>query len=135
MFVLKKVLTLALMPLTIGLAALWAGVLCWWLNRRPKAAKLLVLGGVLLLTLSSFSGIANWITNPLEMCYPPLVDTTGLGEVKWVVVLAGGQTPDEGIPANLQLGGSTLARLAGRRHPHPTCAERKQTASFRRRRV
>ncbi len=111
MFVLKKVITLALMPLSIGLAAVWVGVICWWLNQKPKAAKLLVSGGVLLLTLLSFSGIANRFINPLEMCYPPLVDTTRHGQVKWVVVLAGGQTPEEGIPANLQLGGSTLARL------------------------
>jgi uncharacterized SAM-binding protein YcdF (DUF218 family) len=111
MFVLKKFLTLALMPLSIGLAAVWAGVICWWLNRKPRVAKLLVSGGILLLTLFSFHGIANRVINPLEMCYPPLVDTTGLGQIKWVVVLAGGQAPEEGLPANLQLGGSTLARL------------------------
>lgn len=111
MFVLKKVVTSALMPLSIGLAAVWAGAVCWWLNRRSWAAKLLLSGGALLLTLSSLSDIANRFIRPLEICYPPLLDTAGLGEVKWVVVLAGAHSPEEGLPANLQLGGSTLARL------------------------
>jgi len=45
------------------------------------------------------------------MCYPPLVDTASLQNVKWVVVLGGGQISDEELPANSQLGGTSLARL------------------------
>jgi uncharacterized SAM-binding protein YcdF (DUF218 family) len=110
-FLLKKIITPALMPLALGLSAAWVGVFCWWFRSRLKAGKIIATCGIILITVLSFSATARWIIKPLEMCYPALTDTGALVNVKWVVVLGGGQVCEAGLPATVQLGGSSLARL------------------------
>jgi uncharacterized SAM-binding protein YcdF (DUF218 family) len=111
MFWLKKVLTLAMMPLSVCLGALWIGVILLWAKRWTRLAKVLLSAGALILTLLSFEGVVNEILKPLELCYPSIVDPAGLGSVKWVVVLGGGHTSKPDLPATAQIGSSSLARL------------------------
>jgi uncharacterized SAM-binding protein YcdF (DUF218 family) len=111
MFVLKKIVTLLLMPLTVCLGVLGVGISLLWFRRRAKAARIVLMLGFFVLTALSFSAVADQFIKPLELWYPPLLDTRTLKDVKWVVVLGGGHTSNPTLPPNSQIGNSSLARL------------------------
>ena len=111
MFILKKIATLLLMPLSLCLGVLGVGILLLWVRRRIGAARIVLTLGFLTLTALSFSAVANQIIKPLELWYPPLLDISTLKDVKWVVVLGGGHTSNQEFPANAQLENPSLARL------------------------
>ena len=111
MFILKKIVTLLLMPMSLCLGVLGVGILLLWMRRRIGAAKIVLTFGVLVLAALSFSAVADQFIKPLELCYPPLIDTGSLKNVKWVVVLGGGHTSNPKLPPNAQIGSSSLARL------------------------
>ena len=111
MFVFKKILTLLLMPMSLCLGVLGAGILLLWLRRRIGAAKIVLTLGVLVLAALSFSAVADQFIKPLELWYPPLLDTGSLKDVKWVVVLGGGHISSSTLPPNAQIGNFSLARL------------------------
>lgn len=99
------------MPLCVGLAFVWAGLILGQTHRLKRVGLLLAAAGAITVTLLSLQPVANEIIKPLEMCYPPLVEFDGLQKVRWVVVLGGGHASNPDRPANLQIGSSTLARL------------------------
>ncbi len=111
MFILKKIVTLLLMPMSLCLGVLGIGILLLWVRRRIGAAKVVLTLGFLVLTALSFSAVADQFIKPLETWYPPLSDTSTLKDVKWVVVLGGGHTSNPELPPNAQIGDSSLARL------------------------
>jgi uncharacterized SAM-binding protein YcdF (DUF218 family) len=111
MFVLKKSVTLLMMPLTVCLLVLGFGVLLLWIRRRLGAAKIILTFGVILLTALSFNAVANQIIKPLELWYPPVLDAEKLKDVNWVVVLGGGHASNPDFPANAQIENQSLARL------------------------
>jgi uncharacterized SAM-binding protein YcdF (DUF218 family) len=111
MFVLKKIVTLLLMPLTVCLGVLGVGILLLWMRRRIGAAKIVLTLGVLTLTALSFSAVADPLIKPLELWYPPLLDTSTLMDVKWVVVLGGGHTSSPELQPNAQVFNSSLSRI------------------------
>ena len=111
MFVFKKIVTLLLMPLSFCLGVLGIGILLLWVRRRVGAARIAATLGYLALTALSFSAVADQFIKPLETRYPPLQDTGGMKDVKWVVVLGGGHTSNPALPPNSQIGNSSLARL------------------------
>jgi uncharacterized SAM-binding protein YcdF (DUF218 family) len=67
--------------------------------------------GFVVLTALSFTAVANQITKPLELWYPPLLDAGRLKDVNWVVVLGSGHASSPGFPANAQIENQSLARL------------------------
>ena len=111
MFVLKKIITLLLMPMSLCLGVLGAGILLLWVRRRIGAAKIVLTLGFLVLTALSFSAVANQLIKPLETWYPPLLDTSTLKDVKWVVVLGGGHSSSPELPPNSQIFNSSLSRI------------------------
>jgi uncharacterized SAM-binding protein YcdF (DUF218 family) len=111
MFVLKKIVTLLLMPMSLCLGVLGVGILLLWMRRRIGAAKVVLTLGVLTLTALSFAAVADQFIKPLELWYPPLLDTSPLKDVKWVVVLGGGHASSPTLPPNAQIGNSSLTRL------------------------
>jgi len=111
MFVLKKIVTLLLMPMSLCLGVLGIGILLLWVRRRIGAAKIVLTFGVLVLAALSFSAVADQFIKPLELWYPPLLDAGRLKNVKWVVVLGGGHASNPEFPANAQLENPSLARL------------------------
>jgi uncharacterized SAM-binding protein YcdF (DUF218 family) len=111
MFVLKKIVTLLLMPMTVCLGVLGVGILLLWVRRRIGAAKIVLTLGLLVLAALSFSAVADPLIKPLETWYPPLLNTSTLKDVKWVVVLGGGHASSPTLPPNAQIGNSSLARL------------------------
>jgi uncharacterized SAM-binding protein YcdF (DUF218 family) len=117
MFLLKKTLSRFLFPVPLCLEVLLAGLLLLWFTRKQKTGKTVVaLAGVLLFLFGShfFSGL---LLTPLESRYPPLFVTLGapaapgLSEVKFIVVLAAGFTPDASRPVEVQLDDGSIARL------------------------
>jgi uncharacterized SAM-binding protein YcdF (DUF218 family) len=111
MFVFKKIVTLLLMPMSLCLGVLGVGILLLWMRRRIGAAKILLTLGVLVLAAMGFSAVAGQFIKPLELWYPPLLDTSTLKDMKWVVVLGGGHASSPTLPPNAQIGNSSLARL------------------------
>jgi len=71
------------MPLSLCLGVLGVGILLLWVRRRIGAAEFVLTIGVLTLTASSFSSVADLFIKPLELWYPPLPVTSPLQDVKW----------------------------------------------------
>jgi uncharacterized SAM-binding protein YcdF (DUF218 family) len=111
MFVLKKIVTLLLMPMSLCLGVLGVGILLLWMRRRIGAAKIVLTFGILVLAALSFSTLADQFIKPLELWYPPLLDTSTLTDLKWVAVLGAGHASNPTLPPNAQIGSSSLARL------------------------
>jgi uncharacterized SAM-binding protein YcdF (DUF218 family) len=119
MFFAKKLISAFLLPSTVSIALLTAGLLVLWLTGRARLGKVLASCGLGLLLLSSFVPLADAFLRPLESSYAPLYPRAALDRalqqagkpIKWIVVLGGGHVPDPAVPANDQLGDSALSRL------------------------
>jgi uncharacterized SAM-binding protein YcdF (DUF218 family) len=120
MFLLKKLISVFLLPTTAGLGLMAAGLVMLWWRRRERLAKGLATAGFLLLLIPSFPPISDALLAPLEDRYPPLYPAPRLAEAiaaagappKWIVVLAGGDVADPRVPPVDQLGDSAMSRLA-----------------------
>jgi uncharacterized SAM-binding protein YcdF (DUF218 family) len=75
------------------------------------AAKIMLTFGFLVLTALSFTAVADQVIKPLELWYPPLLETSELKDVKWVVVLGGGHISNAERPPNAQVFNSSLSRI------------------------
>jgi uncharacterized SAM-binding protein YcdF (DUF218 family) len=119
MFFAKKLISAFLLPTTLSIALLVAGLLLLWVTGRAKLGRLLATCGLGLLLLSSYVPVADAFLTPLESSYTPLYPRSALDRalkdagqpIKWIVVLGGGHTLDPSVPANDQLGDSALSRL------------------------
>ena len=111
MFILKKIIALLLMPMSLCLGLLGVGILLLWVRRRIGAAKIMLTLGFLVLAALSFSAVADPLIKPLELWYPPLLDISGMKDVKWVVVLGGGHTSSPEFQPNAQVFNSSLSRI------------------------
>jgi len=110
-FVMKKIVALAVYPLSLCLITLMIGLFLIWFTRRQKSGKIIVTIGVVALTCFSFGFLSNTLLGTLENKYPPLTDLQEIRGVKWIVVLGGGIVSDNRFPANGQISGSSLSRL------------------------
>jgi predicted transporter len=72
MYVLKKIVTLLLMPMSLCLGVLGVGILLLWVRRRIGAAKIVLTLGVLTLAAFSFSAVADSFIKHFELWYAPL---------------------------------------------------------------
>jgi uncharacterized SAM-binding protein YcdF (DUF218 family) len=111
LFVLKKIITLAIYPLSLCLTALVVGLFFIWFTRRQKLGKIIVTIGVVVLIFFSYGFFSNHLLSSLENEYSPLTDLKEVHGVKWIVVLGGGIVSDPKLPANGQISGSSLSRL------------------------
>ena len=106
MFVLKKIIAQLFFPGPLCLEILIAGLLLLLFTRKQKAGKILLSIGVILFTLLSYPALSNTFLRRLEYQYPPLITTAAsdfvpdavVPQVRWIVVLGGGNTPDPKIP-------------------------------------
>jgi hypothetical protein len=78
MFVLKKIVTLLMMPMSLCLGLLAVGISLLWLRRFMGAAKIVLTLGFLVLTALSFSAVADPFIKLLELWDAPLLDTSGM---------------------------------------------------------
>lgn len=111
MFLLKKIITPLVYPLSLSLEILLFGLFLLWFTRKQKIGKIVVSIGVFLLTLFSFGIISSTLLRPLEYKYTPLLSLEDMHHVKWVVVLGGGHISDPQIPITSQLSDASTARL------------------------
>ena len=117
MFVLKKIFSRLLFPIPLCIEVLLVGLLLLWFTRKQKAGRIVVtLAGVLLFLFSSHF-FSIMLLTPLESRYPALFTApearapAGLSEVKFIVVLASGFSPEASRPITIQLDESSIARL------------------------
>jgi len=111
MFLLKKLVTPFFLPLSVSLELLLIGVVLLWAGKKPKAGKVLLSLGLLLLGLISYDFFPDRLLLPLEGRYSPLTDTRALSGIKWIVVFGGGVTDDLRLPASEKLSSHSLARM------------------------
>ena len=112
MFLFKKLVAPFLMPVPFGLALVLLGLLLLWFTRRQRAGKRLATLGALLLLLLGYGFVSDRLLGGLERRHAPVTDVSAAaGRVRWVVVLGGGSSADEGLPAALRLSEASLARL------------------------
>jgi uncharacterized SAM-binding protein YcdF (DUF218 family) len=119
MFEIKKVLGPLFSPLPVCLELLIVGVVLLWCTRQQRLGKTFVTMAGLLLALLSSEGFSGRLIHTLEAQYPPLNMSTiqaaftgGEGDtISWIVVLAGGVTPDPTLPIQLQISHESRVRM------------------------
>jgi uncharacterized SAM-binding protein YcdF (DUF218 family) len=111
MFLFKKLLTGMLMPLSLTLLLLLAGLLLLWLTRRQKTGKVLVTLGVMLLLAQAYGWGFEPALEAVERRYSPVVDVPAAAGYRWVVVLGGGTSSDAEIPLYARLSDASQIRL------------------------
>jgi uncharacterized SAM-binding protein YcdF (DUF218 family) len=117
-FMVKKILSLFLYPVPLGLAISILGLFCLWASQRQRLGKILVTLGTCVLLIFSFAFISGKILAPLERQYPALLHPEALTRTgervsqspKWVVVLGGGHVSDPRLPVTSQVSPPTLVR-------------------------
>ncbi len=111
MFILKKIIIFLFYPLVLGLLLQAAGIFCLF-RKRIKTGTGLVAAGFILLVLFSYDPLTKPVFSSYESSCPVLSQPEKLKDIRWVVVLGGGVSPDTRLtPAN-QLSYSSLSRLA-----------------------
>jgi uncharacterized SAM-binding protein YcdF (DUF218 family) len=105
MFIIKKLLSAFMMPMTLGLGIVAAGLILLWFTRRQRAGRIVVTVGFGVLTLFSYRGVADLFLTPLEHDFHPLlVDGRSdpldarARQARWIVVLGGGHSLDSTLP-------------------------------------
>ncbi|MDD5393389.1 MAG: ElyC/SanA/YdcF family protein [Thiothrix sp.] len=111
MFLFKKLLSNSIMPLSLCVLLLLAGLLLLWFSRRQRTGKVLATAGFVLLLAMGYGWGFSPMLKTLEREYTPVLDASTLVGVKWVVVLGGGTSSDAALPLSARLGEGSLARL------------------------
>jgi uncharacterized SAM-binding protein YcdF (DUF218 family) len=119
MFLLKKIVSQFLYPLSLCLEILILGLFFLWATKRPRLGKTLVTLGTVLLLLLSTSFISSGLLTPLERRYPAILHPEKISweghpvEVspRWIVVLGGGHVSDPSLPPNSQINEAALGRV------------------------
>lgn len=119
MFLLKKLIGALLFPVPLCLMLFAIGLFLLWFTRRQKAGKVITTMGVLLFAILTFDLPSGALLLSLERKYPafdtayatPAQREELARQVKWIVVLGGGNVSDPELPLTSQLAGSSLARV------------------------
>jgi uncharacterized SAM-binding protein YcdF (DUF218 family) len=119
MFLLKKLVSLMLLPFSLSVELLILGLILLLCSRRMKTAKTLLTLGTIMLMVFSYSRVSNGVLRPLESKYPVLTPKTiptvvpreTLDSVRWIVVLGGGHYEAPDFPPISQLTRPSLSRL------------------------
>jgi uncharacterized SAM-binding protein YcdF (DUF218 family) len=111
MFLFKKIVAPLFFPLSLCLEILILGIFFLWFTQRQKTAKIIVTIGVFFLISLSYGVALEAILHRLEYKYPPLTDVSAVSDIKLVVVLSGGYSPDAYLPVTDQLSKASLIRL------------------------
>jgi uncharacterized SAM-binding protein YcdF (DUF218 family) len=116
-FWLKKVVSFWLMPVPLCAVLLAAGLALVWPARRPRAARLVfVIAGCLFLLFSD-RAVSVLLLRPLEQRFPAVPEAfpgrppAAVAGCRFIVVLGGGHSDTDTLPAIGQLSTSALARV------------------------
>lgn len=113
-FLIKKTVSFIFLPLPFISILIVIGLVLLWTTRRQTPGKIFVTLGMCLLLLTSFGFLSDHLLMSLENRYPPLLDVKsmkGTGDIKWIVVLGGGNVPDPRRPLSSQIAPASLTRL------------------------
>jgi len=83
---------------------LFPGIILLIVKRREKLGKVLLVAGLFLLCILSFTPFSNILLRVLESKYPPLMDLRGYREIKYIVVLTAWDSNVQTIPYIQNLG-------------------------------
>jgi len=114
LFLLKKIVSHLFQPLSIVLVLLVSGLMLLWVTRKKNLGKIFLTLGTILLLLASYGFLADRLAASLENRYLPLLkveDIQKAKDIKWIVVLGGGNLPDPRLPLSSQLNPDALTRL------------------------
>mgnify|MGYP002700092682 FL=1 len=107
-FALKKLIGFWMLPLSICVLLISAGLILLWLNKRPTLGKFLSTTGLFLLVLLSWNPTSNLLLRPIEHQYP-IFDTSQT--VDYVLVLGNQVNADSHMPVITHLSSAALERL------------------------
>jgi uncharacterized SAM-binding protein YcdF (DUF218 family) len=119
-FLLKKIMSGFLMPLSILLCLFLWGLIMLRTNRTRLTAKKVLTFTFLILVLLSYGALSYWPLQELENIYPPIdIKWVRPNNIKWVVVLAGAPEETyvrltEGIRIYRSLPGTKLIMSGGK---------------------
>jgi uncharacterized SAM-binding protein YcdF (DUF218 family) len=105
MFILKKLVSRFFFPLALVIELLLLGV---FLKKRRRSV---IVAGVAILYLFSFSPFGYLMLRPLESQYVPISSLNLNKEVRWIVVLGGGSRSDKALTPEDRLRDASLKRL------------------------
>lgn len=109
MFVLRKVVSLLLLPFNVSLLLILFG-LGLLFTRRQRAGKTFLFLGLFILLIFSLPPVSQRLIGSLESHYNPLSHAAvAQSNIRWIVVLGGGHNSRR--PTGVQLSSSSLARL------------------------
>jgi uncharacterized SAM-binding protein YcdF (DUF218 family) len=107
-FILKKLVSVFLTPLSIGIFIIAAGLYLLYRHRTVPARRL-ILAGIVWLSLFSYGPVANLLLYPLEHRYPAL--TAPSDKIAYIYVLGHGHTTDPTLPVTSQISKEAVVRL------------------------
>lgn len=119
MFVLKKIISMILSPLTVSLVISFTGLLLLWFSKKTHTGKIVVSFGLVLIVLFGYGAVSDTMLGRLERQYEPydqnltvtILKSENQYPLQYVVVLGGGHTSAPGRPATAQLSNRSLIRL------------------------
>ncbi len=112
MFLLKKLVSGLLMPISVVLMLLISGLIALRIKRFNVWGYRLLRSGLLLLLLLAFKPIPWLLVTQLEHQYDDhIVNVSDSLHVEWIVVLGGGISDNTTLVANGRMSRSTLARV------------------------
>jgi uncharacterized SAM-binding protein YcdF (DUF218 family) len=107
-FILKKTVSMFLMPLPIGVLLIIFALILLYANKIKKAKGMLILS-IVWLFLFSYAPFANLLLHTIESNHPTL--HTAPKDIKYIYVLGHGHATDESQPITSQLSQTAVVRL------------------------
>lgn len=107
-FLLKKFVSMFLMPLPLGVAFILLGLYFLYKNKLTKA-KVTLIFSLVWLFLFSYPPFVNTLLSSIESKHPTL--HTAPENIKYIYVLGNGHTTDETLPITSQVNETALVRL------------------------
>lgn len=107
LFLLKKVITVLIMPINLVLISLIISAL--YLNKRPKRSFKFLISAILLLIVSSIPVVSDKFMVNLEEHYEAFARSSK--PVDYIIVLGGWHSPNDALPVTSQLNSDSLHRL------------------------
>ncbi|WP_232087433.1 ElyC/SanA/YdcF family protein [Sulfurovum sp. ST-21] len=107
-FLLKKLISLFLMPLPIGILLTGAGLFFLYRSHLKKA-RLFILSGMVWLFVFSYAPLGNWLLYQVEQRYAALLSPPK--EIRYIYVLGNGHHTDEALPITSQVNKEAIVRL------------------------
>ena len=107
LLLLKKIISVLLMPLSIIIILLFISLIFY--SKRRKLSFTALFTATTLLLLSTYAPVSDSIMTPLENSYPTF--TRSKTPVDYIIVLGCGHKTDHSLPATSQLQSCSLQRL------------------------